>query len=175
MTDPNRAPRRLSSPAKFGFALGELSLSTCLTALTMVYAGYFLTQEAGLRPVLAGLVPLVGPVLAAILATAAVLAADPERSWISSSCPAIVSYVRHYHPDLSDALLPVVSPMVACAKALRRSELWEPASWPEESELPSAACIVRDHIGLEADLDTIEAARQKDLEATLWRPGGSQE
>ena len=51
--------RRLSVPAKLSFGLGELTLSTALTALTMVYA-YFLLQEAGLRPALAGLVPLIG-------------------------------------------------------------------------------------------------------------------
>jgi Na+/melibiose symporter-like transporter len=51
--------RRLSIPAKLTFGLGELTLSTSLTALTMVYA-YFLLQEAGLRPALAGLVPLIG-------------------------------------------------------------------------------------------------------------------
>ncbi len=41
------------------------------------------------------------------------------RHWISSACPAIVTYVERYHPDLTGALLPVVSPMEADAKALR--------------------------------------------------------
>lgn len=33
-----------------------------------------------------------------------------------------------------------------CAKALIRSKLWDPSSWP--AELPSAAEILNDHIGL---------------------------
>lgn len=41
------------------------------------------------------------------------------RRWISTACPAIVTYVERYHPELVDHLLPVVSPMVADAKALR--------------------------------------------------------
>jgi signal transduction histidine kinase/iron only hydrogenase large subunit-like protein len=39
---------------------------------------------------------------------------------ISSDCPAIVSYIEHYHPDLVDSLAPIVSPMVAMSKAMRK-------------------------------------------------------
>ncbi len=52
-------------------------------------------------------------------ATRVHLKENPGRSWIASSCPAIVSYVEHYHTDLCESLLPLDSPMVACAKALR--------------------------------------------------------
>jgi signal transduction histidine kinase/iron only hydrogenase large subunit-like protein len=44
---------------------------------------------------------------------------DGER-YISTPCPAIVSYVEKYHPDLVGALAPVVSPMVAMARVLRK-------------------------------------------------------
>lgn len=39
---------------------------------------------------------------------------------ISSDCPAIVYYVEHYHPELTQHLAPVASPMVATARNLRR-------------------------------------------------------
>jgi signal transduction histidine kinase/iron only hydrogenase large subunit-like protein len=39
---------------------------------------------------------------------------------ISSDCPAIVSYIEHYHPDLVDSLAHIVSPMVAMSKAMRK-------------------------------------------------------
>ncbi len=39
---------------------------------------------------------------------------------ISSDCPAIVSYVRYYHPKLVDSLAPIVSPMVAMSRVVRR-------------------------------------------------------
>ena len=60
------ASRRLSPAAKLTYGLGDLTLSAGLTAMSMVYAGYFLTQEAGLRPALAGLVPLIGRAIDAI-------------------------------------------------------------------------------------------------------------
>lgn len=39
---------------------------------------------------------------------------------ISSDCPAIAYYVRHYYPDLTRLLAPVVSPMVATARVVRK-------------------------------------------------------
>ncbi len=47
------------------------------------------------------------------------LATQPGR-FIATTCPAIVGYVERYHPDLVLALAPIVSPMVASARALRR-------------------------------------------------------
>jgi signal transduction histidine kinase/iron only hydrogenase large subunit-like protein len=40
--------------------------------------------------------------------------------YISTTCPAIVGYVERYYPDLVGSLAPVVSPMVAMARAIRR-------------------------------------------------------
>lgn len=39
--------------------------------------------------------------------------------YISSDCPSIVNYIRHYHPDLVDNLAPVVSPMVAMSRVVK--------------------------------------------------------
>lgn len=44
---------------------------------------------------------------------------NPEKSFLGSTCPGIVAYVEKYHPSLVKSLAPVVSPMVATAKALR--------------------------------------------------------
>ena len=41
------------------------------------------------------------------------------RRFIASNCPAVIKYVEKYHPDLVDSLAPIVSPMVALARALR--------------------------------------------------------
>jgi len=38
---------------------------------------------------------------------------------ISSDCPAIVYYIRHYHPDLVDNLSPIASPMVAMTRVMK--------------------------------------------------------
>ncbi len=44
----------------------------------------------------------------------------PLKRWIATSCPAIVTFVQRYHPQLCNSLLPLVSPMVASARALRQ-------------------------------------------------------
>jgi PPOX class probable FMN-dependent enzyme len=46
-----------------------------------------------------------------------------------------------------------------CAKALIRSQLWDTSSWAARSELPSAAAILNDHIGID-DLEASAAALQ---------------
>lgn len=43
-----------------------------------------------------------------------------DRRYIATTCPAVVSYVERYHPRLVGELAPVVSPMVATARAVRR-------------------------------------------------------
>jgi len=45
---------------------------------------------------------------------------DPEgQTTISSDCPAIAYYVRHYHPELTESLAKIVSPMVAMARIVK--------------------------------------------------------
>ncbi|HSW67149.1 MAG TPA: [Fe-Fe] hydrogenase large subunit C-terminal domain-containing protein, partial [Bacteroidales bacterium] len=39
---------------------------------------------------------------------------------ISSDCPAIVSFIEYYHPELTKNLLPVVSPMVAMTRVMKK-------------------------------------------------------
>ncbi len=47
------------------------------------------------------------------------LESKPNRPLISTSCPAIVSYVEKHHPQIIDSLMPVVSPMIATAKVIK--------------------------------------------------------
>jgi uncharacterized protein len=42
-----------------------------------------------------------------------------------------------------------------CAKALIRSQLWKPETWPEKT--PSAARILRDHIGLDDSVEAVQS------------------
>ena len=53
----------------------------------------------------------------AILARQAIRAGRPV---VSTPCPAIVSYVEKYLPSLKSALAPIVSPMIATARAIKR-------------------------------------------------------
>ncbi|MEA3462660.1 MAG: [Fe-Fe] hydrogenase large subunit C-terminal domain-containing protein [Bacteroidota bacterium] len=45
--------------------------------------------------------------------------ANSGKGYINSDCPAIVSYIEKYHPDLIPSLMPVVSPMVATIRYIR--------------------------------------------------------
>lgn len=47
------------------------------------------------------------------------LAEQPARRFIATTCPAITSYVERLHPDLVPYLAPIVSPMVAAARVMR--------------------------------------------------------
>jgi signal transduction histidine kinase/NAD-dependent dihydropyrimidine dehydrogenase PreA subunit len=48
-----------------------------------------------------------------------VLAAQPDGRYIATPCPAVVSYVRKYYPDLMGFLAPIASPMVASARVAK--------------------------------------------------------
>lgn len=41
------------------------------------------------------------------------------KRYIATTCPSIVGFVERYHPELVDSLAPIVSPMVATARALK--------------------------------------------------------
>jgi hypothetical protein len=63
---------------------------------------------------------------------------------------------------------------IHCAKALRRSRLWEPEAWPDTSGMARPAAMLRDHIGL-ADVMTVEQideVMEADYQASLWIAGG---
>jgi oligogalacturonide transporter len=51
---------------KIVYALGDVSSNTVLATLSLVFASYFLVEIAGLRPLYAGLVPLIGRVVDAV-------------------------------------------------------------------------------------------------------------
>jgi iron only hydrogenase large subunit-like protein/nitrogen-specific signal transduction histidine kinase len=48
------------------------------------------------------------------------LVTDGKEYYISSDCPSIVNYIKFYHPALTDKLAPVVSPMVAMGRVIRK-------------------------------------------------------
>lgn len=48
------------------------------------------------------------------------LVEENRQLYISSDCPSIVNYIRLHHPPLVDSLAPVVSPMVAMGRVMRK-------------------------------------------------------
>ncbi len=45
---------------------------------------------------------------------------DPSKSYISSFCPSVVLYIEKFAPQLVDHLVPVMSPMMATGKAIKK-------------------------------------------------------
>lgn len=45
---------------------------------------------------------------------------NTDKCYISSDCPAVVSYIEHYHPALVKDLVPIASPMVAMARVMKK-------------------------------------------------------
>ncbi len=44
----------------------------------------------------------------------------PHDRFIATTCPAVIAFVERYHPDLVSKLAPIVSPMVATARVVKR-------------------------------------------------------
>ncbi|SDO22083.1 hypothetical protein SAMN04488053_10921 [Alkalicoccus daliensis] len=58
---------------------------------------------------------------------------------------------------------------IHCAKAFKRSQLWEPESWPEKAALPSAARMIKAHADLEKMTEAeLEDRLQKGYEQKLY-------
>ena len=51
-------------------------------------------------------------------AFAKLLEDNSDARYIATPCPAVVSFVRKYHPDLTPSLAPIVSPMIAMSRVL---------------------------------------------------------
>jgi signal transduction histidine kinase/iron only hydrogenase large subunit-like protein len=49
-----------------------------------------------------------------------ILKKKDDKNYISSHCPAVYYYVTQYHAELSDELMPLVSPMIASARAVKK-------------------------------------------------------
>ena len=61
---------------------------------------------------------------------------------------------------------------IQCGAALRRSQLWDPTSWPTDEAKPSGAAILKDHLGTEATVEQIESGFADYYDNHIWLAGG---
>lgn len=61
---------------------------------------------------------------------------------------------------------------IHCAKAFRRSALWEPDTWLPIDQTPSAGEVLASAYGIDVDPTLIDAQLDADADATLWVEGG---
>jgi len=64
----------------------------------------------------------------------------------------------------------VTEAFLHCAKAFRRSGLWDPASWPDTSGMARPARMLRDQVAPDLAVDEIEHYLEQDYAETLWDP-----
>lgn len=62
---------------------------------------------------------------------------------------------------------------IHCAKALRRSQLWEPESWLPDGQAPTAGEIIATAWELDIEPGLIDAELEQGYEATMWVEGGT--
>jgi len=98
------------------------------------------------------------------------LAEHPTGLHIGSACPAVVQYVRKYHPQLTSRIIPVVSPMVAAGLAVKeiygehvRCVFIGPCVAKKSEMLDPEVVGVIDEVLTLAELDKVLAARGIDL------------
>jgi len=91
-----------------------------------------------------------------------------------TTAPAVLDAVSFPGVRATAALgIDVTEVFLHCAKAFRRSKLWDPASWPAAEDRPSPGAIFKAHAGIEgATAAQIEAGLEADyVEENLWKPG----
>ena len=62
---------------------------------------------------------------------------------------------------------------IHCGKAVRRSGIWDPESWPADDERPTAGEVIVSQFSLEMDPALIDADLDAGYKETLWEQGGA--
>jgi uncharacterized protein len=75
------------------------------------------------------------------------------------------------HPKVA-VVVEVDECFIHCAKALRRSGVWEPETWLPADDRPSAGQIFTDQFQLDVEPAAIDAELEAGYQATMWVEGG---
>jgi hypothetical protein len=135
-------------------ALGDLSGNNRLDSLEN------LTRNNGIG--LLFLVPGVGETLR--VNGRAVVTTDPDT---------LEACALDGRPPKVAIVIEVEEAYIHCAKALRRSRLWEHEAWPDTSDMARPAAMLRDHIGLtEMTVQQVDDVLEADYQTSLWVAGG---
>jgi PPOX class probable FMN-dependent enzyme len=91
------------------------------------------------------------------------------RGWVTTDDAVLDGFRAELRRPVSAIGVQVREAFVQCAKALRRSGLWDPSTWPSDDTRPSPAAMFKSHMGLgdpvAAIEDVMEASYAADLAA----------
>jgi PPOX class probable FMN-dependent enzyme len=63
----------------------------------------------------------------------------------------------------------VAEAYIHCGKSFRRAGAWDAAQWPDRSDMPTIACMVRDHVRFDGvTAEQVEASLERDYQ-TMWQ------
>jgi hypothetical protein len=93
----------------------------------------------------------------------ATISTDPD---VLDRCP-----IGEMRPNVA-IVVDVRSAFIHCAKALRRSALWDAEQWPDTSDMATPACMIKDHIGLEVSAEESQRLLDESYAKTTWAMGG---
>lgn len=71
-------------------------------------------------------------------------------------------------PALAVVVVKVRAVYMHCAKAFMRSQLWQPETWPDRSEMPTLGQIVRDQLALPQSSEELDAGLAEGYRKSLW-------
>ena len=92
------------------------------------------------------------------------------RAWLTRDPEVLEPLAAAAKPPKVAIGVEVEEAFLHCAKAFKRSALWQPADWPDRSGLASAAQIWRDHMALDMTTEDVQDFVDDDYENNLtWR------
>ena len=92
------------------------------------------------------------------------------RAWLTCDPAVLEPLAAGAKPPKVAIGVEVEEAFLHCAKAFRRSALWQPPEWPDRSGLAPAAQIWRDHIALDLTTQQVQDFVEDDYENNLtWR------
>jgi PPOX class probable FMN-dependent enzyme len=91
------------------------------------------------------------------------------RAWVVRDDAVLAACeVRDRRPPVAIGV-EVTEAYIHCAKAFRRSNLWQPEAWPDRTDMPSAAAMLRDHTAMhDVPVQAIERALEEGYVRTMW-------
>jgi PPOX class probable FMN-dependent enzyme len=89
------------------------------------------------------------------------------RAWVTTDDAVLDGFTAELRRPTAAIGVLVEEAYVHCAKALRRARLWDPATWPAESERPSPAAMFRTHLAMDVEVAVLEGVLEDSYAADL--------
>lgn len=90
------------------------------------------------------------------------------RARLTTNAPLLARYaVQGKAPDLA-IVVHTEAVYMHCARAFRRSKLWDPATWPESGSVPQMPAVLKTKLELEGSLDEIACEREERYRRSLY-------